>query len=135
MPDHAPFVHLRVRSPVFACWKGRSGSRKPRRCARRFGMPAAALTDTNNLFGALEFSEVLSGEGVQPITGCTLVGARRARRARGARRADGTLVLLAQSEAGYANLMKLSSAAYLDVAATERAPCADQKRCWSIATG
>ena len=35
-------------------------------------MPALAITDTNNLFGALEFSEKMSGVGIQPLTGCTL---------------------------------------------------------------
>jgi len=86
---------------------------------KTFGMPAAALTDTNNLFGALEFSEVLSGEGVQSITGVTLSVLVEPPRPGERTEPDGTLVLLAQSAEGYANLMKLSSAAYLDVAATD----------------
>ena len=35
-------------------------------------MPALAITDTGNLFGALEFSEALCEKGIQPIIGCTL---------------------------------------------------------------
>ena len=34
--------------------------------------PALALTDTDNMFGALEFSEKLAGSGIQPIIGCSL---------------------------------------------------------------
>ena len=36
------------------------------------GFPAVGLTDTNNLFGALEFSDKLAEAGIQPIVGCTL---------------------------------------------------------------
>lgn len=35
-------------------------------------MPAVAITDSSNLFGALEFSQACAGKGVQPILGCTL---------------------------------------------------------------
>ncbi len=70
------------------------------------GMPAVALTDTNNMFAALEFSETASKAGVQPIVGCQVdLGD-----------ADGSapIVLLAQSEAGYNNLMKINSFLYID---------------------
>lgn len=92
------------------------------------GYPAVALTDTNNLFGALEFSEKLAGAGVQPIVGVTLtidfedasgdeVRQRIERPGEPAR--DGYLALLAANETGYANLMKLVSAAHLGVAENE----------------
>ena len=82
------------------------------------GMPAVAVTDTNNLFGALEFSETASKAGIQPIIGCQLDLAY-ATAARPGDRMPKPLpvVLLAQSEAGYGNLMKLSSHAYLEAGA------------------
>ena len=78
------------------------------------GRPAAAICDRANLFGALEFSSYMKDAGVQPIIGCALpvigiggqVGARWARAA--------TVVLLAQNEEGWLNLMALSSEGYLD---------------------
>ncbi len=77
-------------------------------------MPALAITDTNNLFGALEFSEKLSKEGVQPITGIQLTvdfgdGALFGRDV--ARNARGSVVILAATEAGYTNIMRLASEA------------------------
>lgn len=116
--SNAPFVHLRVRSP-YSLLEGAIRIKETAALCKTFSMPAAALTDSNNLFGALEFSEVLSGEGVQPIIGVTLSIQVEEPRPGERSRPDGTLVLLAQSELGYANLMKLSSAAYLDVAATD----------------
>ncbi len=78
-------------------------------------MPAVAVTDTNNFFGALEASTVLAGAGIQPITG--LQQAFNAADfslplSRGGRQPS--LVLLAQSELGYRNLLKISSRAFLD---------------------
>ncbi|KMK66103.1 DNA polymerase III, alpha subunit [Puniceibacterium sp. IMCC21224] len=76
-------------------------------------MPAVAITDTNNLFAALEFSIAASGAGVQPIIGCQ-VDLRLADPAPGERPRDPAgLVLLAQNERGYQNLMKLNSCLYL----------------------
>ena len=68
------------------------------------GMPAVALTDSNNMFAALEFSVKARDKGVQPIVGCqvTLQG-----------EATGPVVLLAQNQAGWLNLMSLSSCLYL----------------------
>ncbi len=77
-------------------------------------MPAVAVTDTNSMFSALEFSVTASGAGVQPIMGCqvdlTFVQAQPGEKPR----APAPLVLLAQSEVGYENLMKLSSCLYVD---------------------
>ncbi len=82
-------------------------------------MPALAITDTNNLFGALEFSEKVAKAGLQPIIGIQLAigfgdGSMLASRGGedGAGRAP--LVLLAKDERGYLNLMHLASRAFLD---------------------
>src|SRR5690606_17841884 len=76
------------------------------------------LTDRANLFGALEFSVVTKGAGVQPIVGCALpvsgIGAGPPERWAKAP----TIVLLAQNEQGYLNLCELSSAASLEADAT-----------------
>ena len=77
------------------------------------GFPAIAVTDTNNLFGALEFSEGAVKAGLQPIIGVELA-VQTVMPQPGARPpAPASLVLYAQNRTGYMNLMALSSAAYL----------------------
>ena len=77
-------------------------------------MPAVAVTDTNNMFCALEFSESASKAGIQPIIGCQ-VDLGYVTPEAGKRQEDPAgIVLLAQSEAGYLNLMKLNSCLYLE---------------------
>ena len=79
------------------------------------GMPAVALTDTNNMFGALEFSEITFSEGVQPIIGCQVdLAYAKADNPRDNNPKPLPIVLLAQSEAGYLNLMKLNSCLFLE---------------------
>jgi len=77
-------------------------------------MPALALTDTNNMFAALEFSVAMSSAGIQPIIGCQ-VDLEYVQPQPGEKpRAPAPVVLLAQSERGYEHLMKLNSCLYLD---------------------
>jgi len=121
-----PFVHLRMRSP-YSLLEGAIRIKETAALCKTLGMPAAALTDTNNLFGALEFSEVLSGEGVQPIIGCTLSVQIDPPRPGERYAPDGVLVLLAKDQAGYSNLMKLSSAAFLEVGPTDPAHISIQR--------
>ena len=107
------FVHLRVRS-AYSLLEGAIKADAIGRLAATHHMPAVALTDRTNLYGALEFSVATQGEGVQPIVGCALavtgIGERMGERwAR-----NPTIVLLAQTETGYLNLSALSSAAYVD---------------------
>ncbi|CAM4134751.1 DNA polymerase III subunit alpha [Palleronia rufa] len=79
------------------------------------GMPAVAVTDTDNMFCALEFSVGAEAAGVQPIVGCQLsVGGFGAEGQRGQASAPAPVVLLAQSETGYENLMRLNSRLYLE---------------------
>ena len=68
-------------------------------------IPAVGLTDRNNLFGALEFSEKLIEKGIQPIIGCNLSFYNQ--------KIDGSIVCLAKNEKGYKNLIKLSSELFL----------------------
>ena len=66
-----PFVHLRVHS-AYSLLEGALTIPHLVTLAAEQRMPALALTDTNNLFGALEFSESLAQARIQPIVGCTL---------------------------------------------------------------
>ena len=120
------FVHLHVHSS-FSLREGALTIAKLSTLAVADQMPALAITDTNNLFGALEFSEKLAKAGVQPIIGAHLCvdfgdGAESAPRQAqfsGPRRGEhgrANVVLLAQNEEGYANLMRLVSRAWLDPA-------------------
>ncbi len=111
------FVHLRVHS-AYSLLEGAIKAEAIGRLAQGQGMPAVALTDRANLFGALEFSVATKAAGVQPIIGCALpvTGIGEGPPERWAR--TPTVVLLAQNEAGYLNLMALSSAAYLDIEPT-----------------
>ena len=108
------FVHLRVRS-AYSLLEGAIKADKIGGLAAEGGMPAVALTDRANLFGALEFSVATKDSGVQPIIGCALpvTGIGEGPPDRWAK--TPTIVLLAQSELGYANLSELSSAAFLEV--------------------
>ncbi|OYV33389.1 MAG: DNA polymerase III subunit alpha, partial [Acidocella sp. 20-61-6] len=102
------FVHLRVHS-AFSLSEGAIKPDKIAALAKSLGMPAVAITDTSNMFGALEFSQYCAGAGVQPIIGCQLGLARK-----GVNVAPDPVVVLAQTPAGYANLQKLSSVSYLE---------------------
>ncbi len=85
-------------------------------------MPALAITDTNNLFGALEFSEKMAAAGIQPIVGIQLTvdfGDGAAFGREGARAARGSLVLIAADAAGYTSLMRIASDAFLEAGAGE----------------
>ncbi len=124
MADSLPrFIHLRLHS-AFSLLEGAIRIKDLVKLCKANAMPAVALTDTANLFGALEFSETMAGAGIQPIVGCTLPimldeGDEPGRGPR--REVAGTLALLVKDEVGYLNLMKLSSRAFLGPEAGEAA--------------
>ncbi len=111
------FIHLHVHS-AYSLSEGALPITRLADLARAADMPALAVTDTNNLFGALEFSETLAKQGVQPIIGCALAVDLNAeepdphRPQHNAGNAS-SIVLLAKDETGYANLMKLSSRVFM----------------------
>src|SRR5258707_15680565 len=72
---HADFVHLRAHS-AYSLSAGAIKVKELVGLAKKHGMPALAITDTGNLFGALEFAQAASEAGIQPIIGCEL-GLRR----------------------------------------------------------
>ncbi len=105
---HADFVHLRVHS-AYSLSQGAIRVPEIAALARAARMPAVAITDTGNLFGALEFSQYCAGKGVQPIIGCQISLA-----ARGGRPAPTEpVVLLARDGQGLDNLQRLSSLGFL----------------------
>jgi DNA polymerase-3 subunit alpha len=108
------FVHLHVHS-AYSLREGALAIETLAKRAKADDMPALAITDANNLFGALEFSEKLAKEGIQPIIGAQIaVDFADASSARGADRLGAApLVFLVQNEAGYLNLMRIASDVWL----------------------
>ena len=107
--SHADFVHLRVHS-AYSLSEGAIKADKIAALALEARMPAVAIADSSNLFGALEFSQACASKGVQPIIGCQISLAR----ADNALLPPDPIVLLAQNAAGLANLQRLSSYSFLD---------------------
>ena len=106
---HADFVHLRVHSS-YSLSEGAIKADKIPALAHEASMPAVAITDTANLFGALEFSQACAAKGIQPIIGCQIALAR----ADNPRLPPDPIVLLAQDAAGLDNLQRLSSRGFLE---------------------
>ncbi len=113
------FVHLRVHS-AYSLSEGAIKVDRIPALARAQSMPAVAITDTSNLFGALEFSQYCVGQGVQPIIGCQLGIARQ----NAPLLPPDYVVVLAQTDAGFANLRKLSSLSFLQSDAGAKAQIA-----------
>ncbi|MDE2017201.1 MAG: DNA polymerase III subunit alpha, partial [Hyphomicrobiales bacterium] len=119
------FVHLNVRS-TYSLREGALKVETLVKLAAADSQPALALTDADNLFGALEFSEKAAKAGIQPIIGTTVTtdfGDAEATGAqvgigspRGGLGARGRIVLLARDALGYSNLMRIVSRAWLDPA-------------------
>ena len=121
------FVHLHVHTQ-YSLLDGANQIDRLVRQARAFEMPAIAMTDHGNLFGAIEFYLKAKEAGIKPIIGCELYVAPQSRLARDGGDQDDSfeasakgqrtpyyhLIVLAQDEAGYRNLMKLVSLAYIE---------------------
>ena len=116
------FVHLHVHSS-YSLLEGALPIARLSELAKADKQPALALTDTDNMFGVLEFSEKLSGYGIQPIVGCALAvdfgdtdhGARTGTVSQERSR----IVLLAARAEGYRSLMRLNSRAFLESPSNE----------------
>jgi DNA polymerase-3 subunit alpha len=110
-----PFVHLRVHS-AYSLAEGAIKLKDLAPLCRVFDMPAVAVTDTGNLFGALEFCLIAAKEGIQPIVGCQMWIERPDQSGQKNKKPEmpDQLVLLVQNAQGYQNLMKLTSRSYLE---------------------
>ena len=115
------FVHLHVHSS-YSLLEGALTIARLGELAKKDKQPALALTDTDNMFGALEFSEKMAGSGIQPIVGCALGVDFGDHEVRPGAVADAwpRIVLLAARQDGYRSLMRLSSRAYLETPPPER---------------
>src|SRR5881227_3820710 len=115
------FVHLHVHSS-YSLLEGALSIARLCELAKADRQPALALTDTDNMFGALEFSDKMAAAGIQPIVGCALAvdfaDQDALPRAGGAVERP-RIVLLATRENGYRSLMRLSSRAFLETAPNE----------------
>jgi DNA polymerase-3 subunit alpha len=120
---HADFVHLTVRT-AYSLAEGAIKIKELVGMCQEARMPAVAVCDSGNLFGALEFAVTAAKGGVQPIIGAT-VNIRRGAGDDGGRlrvvagtshvaQAPDHLVLIAQNEGGYRNLLDLVSRAFLE---------------------
>ena len=90
---HADFVHLRVHS-AYSLAEGALKVKELIALCQRHAMPAVAVTDTGNLFGALEVAMAAAEAGVQPITGTVLAIARQSAPRNGKAEKADQLVLL-----------------------------------------
>jgi DNA polymerase-3 subunit alpha len=122
--EQVGFVHLRVHS-AYSLLEGALQIKKLAALAKADRMPALGIADTGNLFGALEFAEKMVESGIQPIVGCQVAldfgdtpdsdrpGAPRLNR-------FSDVVLIAASEDGYWNLVRLVSSSFMDTAPGDR---------------
>jgi len=115
MPEKAlGFVHLHVHSE-YSMLDGLIRLPELVKSASEYKMPAVAITDHGNIFGAVEFYEEAMKARVKPIIGCEVYMARASRQSRN--REEGSpfhLVLLCQNEQGYKNLCQLITLSYLE---------------------
>ena len=117
---HADFVHLRVHT-AYSLAEGAIPISRLIAFAETNEMPAIALTDTSNMFGALEFSVAAINAGIQPIIGCQLLFEYKYQGSANNHSIDdkitiGPLILIAQNKEGYKNLLQLLKCAYIDSA-------------------
>jgi len=115
MSDRPPFVHLRTHSH-YSLLQGLSKIDDLISWAHEHGMTALALTDYSNMHGTIEFYKECKSKGIKPIIGVEVYLAPRSRHDKDAGIDDitSTIVLLAQTTAGYKNLMKIISIAHME---------------------
>src|SRR3954466_15659259 len=109
------FVHLHLHTE-FSLLDGAIRMKDLMKQAAEFNMPAVAITDHGNLFGAIEFYQEAKRAGIKPIIGCEAYIAPKSHKDRpgSMREAAYHFTLLARDETGYHNLVKLISTAHLD---------------------
>ncbi len=112
--NQSNFAHLHLHSH-FSLLDGANKIDAVVQRAAELGMPAIALTDHGNLFGAVQFHDAGYKHGVKPIIGCEVYVAREGRKLKQGRSDQSNhLVLLVKNEKGYQNLVKLVSLGYLE---------------------
>ncbi|HOC60840.1 MAG TPA: DNA polymerase III subunit alpha, partial [Smithellaceae bacterium] len=113
---HANFVHLHVHTQ-YSLLDGMIRLDDLFKKAREYAMPAIAMTDHGNMFGAIDFYKKAYANGIKPIIGCELYvapGSRKEKSSSSIGEATRHLVVLVKNMQGYKNLMKLTSLAHLE---------------------
>ncbi len=113
---HSDFVHLHLHTQ-YSLLDGACRISEIVKLAQQYKMPALAITDHGNMFGAIDFYQAAMNAGVKPIIGSEVYVAPKDRRDRALSTNDEAayhLILLAKDEQGYKNLMKLVSIGYLE---------------------
>lgn len=112
----AEFVHLHLHTQ-YSLLDGANQLNPLFQQVKEYGMPAVAMTDHGNLFGAIDFYQKAKNHGIKPIIGCEAYmapGSRTQKSGHLAHKEYYHLILLATNQVGYHNLIKLSSKAYLE---------------------
>lgn len=112
MPDK-PFVHLHCHSD-YSLLDGACEIGKMMKAAEAQGMPAIALTDHGNLFGAMEFYTKANEKGIHPVLGCEVYISQQERHIKNETNRYNHLVLLCENQEGYRNLIDLVSTGFLE---------------------
>jgi DNA polymerase-3 subunit alpha len=110
-----PFAHLHVHTE-YSLLDGFSNIKKLVKRAKEMNMPALAITDHGTMFGVIEFYHAAKEAGIKPIIGLETYMAARSMKEREAKadRTSSHLLLLAENETGYKNLLQIASAAQLE---------------------
>ena len=112
MPER-PFVHLHCHTD-YSLLDGACDIKKLMALAKRQNMPAIAMTDHGNLFGAVEFYNEANAQGIHPVIGCEVYVSQQGHKTRSESDRYNHLVLLCETQEGYKNLINLVSTGYLD---------------------
>lgn len=109
------FVHLHTHT-VYSLLDGFSNIKKLVKRAKDMNMPALAITDHGTMFGVIEFYKAAQNVGIKPIIGVETYMAARGMADRDPKldKKSSHLLLLAENETGYKNLLKITSAAQMD---------------------
>jgi DNA polymerase-3 subunit alpha len=110
---NAPFIHLHCHTD-YSLLDGACSIPKLMSLAERQEMPAIAMTDHGNLFGAVEFYEAAKAKGIKPLIGCEVYVSQKGRHVRNESDRYNHLLLLCKDLEGYRNLIDLVSTGYLD---------------------
>src|SRR6201993_939752 len=108
-----PFVHLHCHTD-YSLLNGACEIKQLMNIVSEQKMPAVAMTDHGNLFGAVEFYNAAKEKGVQPVIGCEVYVSQQGHKTRSDTDRYNHLVLLCENQEGYRNLIKLVSTGYLD---------------------
>lgn len=108
-----PFVHLHCHTD-YSLLDGACDIKKLMSVVERQKMPAIAMTDHGNLFGAVEFYNEAAGHGIHPVIGCELYVSQQGHKSRSDSDRYNHLVVLSETQEGYKNLINLVSTGYLD---------------------